>query len=86
MQLYKNFIDGKWVDSEKKDTIKVDDPATGKIIKIAGGFQPNYFGNALSLTDNGELWRGWNIADTPTWTQVTLTGIPTIEIVDLGRF
>ena len=32
MQLYKNFIDGKWIDSEKKETIKVDDPATGKII------------------------------------------------------
>ena len=32
MQLYKNFIDGKWIESEKKETIKVDDPATGKII------------------------------------------------------
>ena len=32
MQLYKNFIDGKWIDAEKKETIKVDDPATGKII------------------------------------------------------
>ncbi len=28
MQHYKNFIDGKWVDSESKETIKVDDPAT----------------------------------------------------------
>ena len=32
MQHYKNFIDGKWVDSESKETIKVDDPATGKVI------------------------------------------------------
>ena len=32
MQLYNNFIDGKWIESEKKETIKVDDPATGKII------------------------------------------------------
>ena len=32
MQLYKNFIDGKWIESEKKETIKVDDPANGKII------------------------------------------------------
>ena len=32
MQYYKNFIDGKWVDSESKETIKVDDPATGKVI------------------------------------------------------
>tara|TARA_A100001011_G_scaffold342308_1_gene375743 strand:- start:550 stop:1983 length:1434 start_codon:yes stop_codon:yes gene_type:complete len=32
MQLYKNFIDGKWIENEKKETIKVDDPATGKII------------------------------------------------------
>ena len=32
MEQYKNFIDGKWIDSESKETIKVDDPATGKII------------------------------------------------------
>ena len=32
MKQYKNFIDGKWIDCEKKETIKVDDPATGKII------------------------------------------------------
>ena len=32
MQHYKNFIDGKWIDSESKETIKVDDPATGKVI------------------------------------------------------
>ena len=31
MQQYKNFIDGKWIESESKETIKVDDPATGKI-------------------------------------------------------
>ena len=31
MQLYKNFIDGKWIESESKETIKVDDPATGKV-------------------------------------------------------
>ena len=32
MKHYKNFIDGKWIDSESKETIKVDDPATGKVI------------------------------------------------------
>ena len=32
MKLYKNFIDGKWLDSESKEIIQVDDPATGKII------------------------------------------------------
>ena len=32
MQQYKNFIDGKWVDSESKETIKVEDPATAKVI------------------------------------------------------
>ncbi len=32
MDQYKNFIDGKWIESESKETIKVDDPANGKII------------------------------------------------------
>ena len=32
MEQYKNFIDGKWIQSESKETIKVDDPANGKII------------------------------------------------------
>ena len=32
MKQYKNFIDGKWIESESKETIKVDDPANGKII------------------------------------------------------
>ena len=27
-----NFIDGKWLESQSKETIKVDDPATGEII------------------------------------------------------
>ena len=31
MQQYKNFIDGKWIESESKETISVDDPATGKV-------------------------------------------------------
>jgi len=32
MKLYKNYIDGKWLESESKETIQVDDPATAKII------------------------------------------------------
>ena len=32
MEQYKNFIDGKWIESETKETIKVDDPANGKVI------------------------------------------------------
>ena len=32
MKLYKNYIDGKWLESESKDIIQVDDPATGKVI------------------------------------------------------
>ena len=32
MEQYKNFIDGKWIESESKETIKVDDPANGKVI------------------------------------------------------
>ena len=32
MQKYMNFIDGKWLESQSKETIKVDDPATGEII------------------------------------------------------
>ena len=32
MEQYKNFIDGKWISSESKETIKVDDPSNGKII------------------------------------------------------
>ena len=32
MQHYKNFIDGKWIESESKEKIKVDDPSTGKVI------------------------------------------------------
>ena len=32
MELYKNYIDGKWLASESKDIIQVDDPATGKVI------------------------------------------------------
>ena len=32
MEQYKNFIDGEWIESESKETIKVDDPANGKII------------------------------------------------------
>jgi len=32
MKQYKNFIDGEWIESESKETIKVDDPANGKVI------------------------------------------------------
>ena len=32
MKLYKNYIDGKWIESESKEIIKVDDPSNGKII------------------------------------------------------
>ena len=32
MKLYKNYIDGKWVESESKEIIQVDDPSNGKII------------------------------------------------------
>ena len=32
MKLYKNYIDGKWIESESKETIQVDDPSNGKII------------------------------------------------------
>ena len=32
MEQYKNFIDGKWIESESKETIKVEDPANGKVI------------------------------------------------------
>ena len=32
MEKYKNFINGKWLDNESKETIKVEDPATAKII------------------------------------------------------
>ena len=32
MKLYKNYIDGKWLESESKETIQVDDPSTTKII------------------------------------------------------
>ena len=31
MKLYKNYIDGKWLESETKEIIQVDDPATGKV-------------------------------------------------------
>ena len=56
----------------------------GKVIKIAGGYRPNYNGNALALTDNAELWRGWDLATAGgTWRLETLPGIPTEEIIDL---
>ena len=32
MKQYKNFIDGKWIESESKEIIKVDNPANGKVI------------------------------------------------------
>ena len=32
MGKYKNFINNKWIESESKETIKVDDPSNGKII------------------------------------------------------
>ena len=32
MEKYNNFINGKWLDSESKETIKVEDPATAKVI------------------------------------------------------
>ena len=32
MEMYKNYIDGKWLESESKEVIQVDDPATAKII------------------------------------------------------
>jgi acyl-CoA reductase-like NAD-dependent aldehyde dehydrogenase len=32
MKKYQSYIDGKWIDSQSKETIKVDNPATGKII------------------------------------------------------
>ena len=32
MEKYKNFINNRWIDSESKETIKVEDPSTTKII------------------------------------------------------
>ena len=32
MKLYKNYIDGKWIESDSKEIIQVDDPSNGKII------------------------------------------------------
>ena len=32
MKLYKNYIDGKWIESESKEIIQVDNPSNGKII------------------------------------------------------
>ena len=32
MEIYKNYINGKWLESESKEVIQVDDPATAKII------------------------------------------------------
>jgi len=32
MEIYKNYINGKWLESESKEIIRVDDPATAKII------------------------------------------------------
>ena len=32
MEKYKNFINNSWVNTETKETIKVEDPATAKII------------------------------------------------------
>ena len=32
MKKYQSYIDGKWMDSLSKETIKVDDPATAKTI------------------------------------------------------
>ena len=32
MEKYKNFINNKWIESDSKETIKVDDPSNGKII------------------------------------------------------
>ena len=32
MEKYNNFINGKWIDSEAKEIIKVEDPATAKVI------------------------------------------------------
>ena len=32
MKKYQSYIGGKWIDSLSKETIPVDDPATGKIL------------------------------------------------------
>ena len=32
MKKYQSYIDGKWIDSLSKETIPVDDPATGKVL------------------------------------------------------
>ena len=32
MEKYNNFINGQWIDSEAKEIIKVEDPATAKVI------------------------------------------------------
>ena len=32
MKLYKNYINGKWIESESKEIIQVDDPSNGKVI------------------------------------------------------
>ena len=74
-----------WVVTDPRNApVKSSVATSGKVIKIAGGYLPNYNGNALALTDNGELWRGWDLATGGgTWTQVLLAGIPTVEIIDL---
>lgn len=58
----------------------------GRIIKLAGGLNPGYRGNALILTDTGELWRGWDLlTGGGTWKAVlpTTLGFPPSEVVSL---
>jgi hypothetical protein len=62
--------------------VKATPPCTGKVIKIAGGGEPGDAGNALALTDTGELWRGWSLSSSPQWSKVTLS-FPTSEIISL---
>ena len=48
MKLYKNYIDGQWLESETKEIIQVDDPATGKVIGEISCAQKNEVDLAVS--------------------------------------
>ena len=71
------FIDGKWQQSEKKETYEVINPATAEVLGHASKATPTDVNKALKSSEKGlEVWK-----KTPPWKRSSIIR----KIADLIR-